>query len=480
MELEKICRLCLQIKRDMRNLFTDNIISMLEEFCSIKISKEDGWPSLVCSQCVHQVSRCHTFKKRIEKSDETLKQYIKSLTIIVEEPAKPEIRTQTIQPHVQEIQIQRPEPAIQQTHHPLIITNLNPAAMLNGQQLIQTSGGQIIQAQIGQFVQGPNNIQMITTNPISQSQLLQIRPESDNRLTELIVQPTEISEPQFYEEIPILVQSANGQQTIVNLPQHQVHQLQQQQQQQVAQLQQVTTTSSSEPDEIEIHEVQNFEDEEYDLEEVIEDDNEQEIDASNATTTFYLQRTAATTASTEENLDTDLDIEDKQLFAEFLAAQTHTEGPNKHICNLCQSEFKQMKWLESHMRTIHSNWIKANCKKQPQCQICFKSFRGPGMLKMHQKTHERENKQPTCSICGKEFKSKSILYRHRATHFADQKQHVCTICNKTFNSNYQLNAHVSRHQKNQCTQCEKCFANANDLKCHLQQEHHDKKIIKTS
>jgi uncharacterized Zn-finger protein len=410
---------------------------------------------------VHQVSRCHTFKKRIEKSDEQLKQYIKSLTVIVEEPTQriPEIKAQSLQPQIQEIQIQRPDPMPQ---GPLIIANINPASMLNGQQLIQTANGQIIQAQIGQFVQGPNNtIQMITTNPAPQPQLLHIRPEPDNRLTELIVQPTEISEPQFYDEIPVVVQSANGQQTILNLPHHQVQALQQQvhqQQQQNAQMHQVTA-SSSEPDEIEIHEVQNFDDEnDYlgeELEEVIEDENEQEME----TTTIYVQQ------DIEDISEMEQEVEDKQLLAEFLAQHTHSEGISKHFCNLCRQEFKHMKWLESHMKTIHSNWIKANCKKQPQCPICHKSFRGPGMLKMHQKTHERENKLPTCSVCGKEFKSKSILYRHRATHFANQKQHICTVCNKSFNSNYQLNAHIQRHQKNhQCINCEKCFANTADLK----------------
>lgn len=40
------------------------------------------------------------------------------------------------------------------------------------------------------------------------------------------------------------------------------------------------------------------------------------------------------------------------------------------------------------------------------------------------------------------------------------------MCNKIFNSNYQLNAHVARHHKikHQCSDCEKCFNNATDLK----------------
>lgn len=441
-----------------------NSISSINRIINFQITKEPGWPCLICSQCVHQVSRCHSFKKKIEKSDEQLKQYIKSLTVIVEEPIIKEISPQRlpeIKPHIQEIQLQRPEPPTLHQAHPLIITNLNPT-LLNGQQLIQTANGQIIQAQIGQFLQGPNNtIQMITTNPAPQTQLLQLRPEQDNRLTELIVQqqqPQEITEPQFYEEIPVVLQSANGQQTIVNLPHHQVQAFQQQVQ--VSQMQQVTTTSSSEEqDEIEIHEVQNYDDDEYgceDLEEVVEDETGEEMDSS--VNSYYLPRA-------DDGSEIDQEIEDKQMLLEFLSQHTVVEGSNKYICNLCQQEFKHFKWLEAHMKTIHSNWIKANCKKQPQCNICFKSFRGPGMLKMHQKTHERENKLPTCSVCGKEFKSKSILYRHRATHFSDQKPHICTICNKTFQSNYQLNAHVARHQKNhQCTDCQKCFPSASDLK----------------
>lgn len=47
---------------------------------------EDGWPDKICIQCVHQVSRCHAFKKRVENSDKELRQYIKGITVIVEEP----------------------------------------------------------------------------------------------------------------------------------------------------------------------------------------------------------------------------------------------------------------------------------------------------------------------------------------------------------------------------------------------------------
>lgn len=52
----------------------------------LQLENTDGWPDKICIQCVHQVSRCHAFKKRIETSDKELRQYIKGITVVVEEP----------------------------------------------------------------------------------------------------------------------------------------------------------------------------------------------------------------------------------------------------------------------------------------------------------------------------------------------------------------------------------------------------------
>lgn len=37
MELDKICRLCLTIKKDMRNIFTENLLEMIFEFSNLKV-----------------------------------------------------------------------------------------------------------------------------------------------------------------------------------------------------------------------------------------------------------------------------------------------------------------------------------------------------------------------------------------------------------------------------------------------------------
>lgn len=321
---------------------------------------------------------------------------------------RPEIRVPEIKP----IQIHQPE-----HQHPLIITSMGlnqpSAPIINQNQLFQTANGQICQ-----LIQGPNNtIQMIAATQPAQPMI------HSQPAPEQVIVGTE----NFFEEIPVVLQSANGQQTILNLPHHQVQALQQQI---VGNHQQQQQEIVQEADEIEVQEYEDFACD--DMEEVAEEAGEE-----------FVQIVEQVQEESSENSD----AEDKQLLAEFLAQQTQSE-PGRYLCNLCNQEFKHKNWLTSHFKTIHQNWIKANCKKQPQCPKCGKSFRGPGMLRMHMKTHEKENKLPSCTICGKEFKSKSILYRHRATHFSSQKQHRCDICNKNFSSNYQLTAHVQRHQKN--------------------------------
>lgn len=306
------------------------------------------------------------------------------------------------------------------------------------QQLFHSANGQII----GQFNVGANNAVMI---PVATHQQLLTLPDVNR--CELL------TDQQFYEEIPIVIQSNNGQQTqILNLPHSQVQTLHNQQQlinnPQHSQIQQVVTTCE-ESDEAELQE-------EYEYEEV-----DETLDNMDETQTYIVENIEAS----EEIMTETAEEEESRVIEDFIQSQQYGGEPGKYACSLCAQEFKHLKWLQSHLKSIHINWIKANCKKQPQCSICAKSFRGPGMLKMHMKTHEKEFKLPTCTVCGKEFKSKSILYRHRATHFSSQKQHKCTVCDKNFTSNYMLVAHMNRHQKNnQCGGCAKSFLTEEELK----------------
>lgn len=135
-----------------------------------KLENADGWPDKICIQCVHQVSRCHAFKKRVESSNKELHRYIKGITVIVEEPQVQTVQLKTEQeihltsdllttnhhhhhhhhhphhPHhhqVQAVTIQQPnhttgQQIVTTTHQPqqMIITN----GQLHNAQIINAAG----------------------------------------------------------------------------------------------------------------------------------------------------------------------------------------------------------------------------------------------------------------------------------------------------------------------------------------------------
>ncbi|XP_065087253.1 chorion transcription factor Cf2 isoform X2 [Ochlerotatus camptorhynchus] len=514
LELDKICRICLAIKKEMRPLFGEMVAEMLMEIAKIQIEQLDGWPDKICIQCIHQVSRCHAFKTRVEKSDTALRQYIKGITIVTEEQMPkeltldvqrpPSIASQKIQqiqpaPQIQEIHIQRADiPTIAENPTPtMILTNaqlLNTGAhIINAGHLLTTATGQQIihapqyhAAQIGQFIQGPNNTIQMITHGAPHPQILQIQRTADDRC-EIIVQPEMTEQQQYYDEnnvnpvqsVPLMVAAPTA--TLQHhLAQHAIQQQQQQQHHHHHHHQQQHHQHQQEQHEQHHEEQQEDESEESHLKDG-QDSDSGEHDDSQIDNEEYLEEDQPDDEEEEEEqleqtevdeeyciTDCESDDEEKQL-AEFMTYQTSCPSPGRYVCNLCRKEFSQPKWLQTHMSS-HSNWLKANCKKQPECDICHKSFRGPGMLRMHMKTHEKEDKLPTCSICHKEFKSKSILYRHRQTHF--EKNFACTLCDKRFSSNYQLNIHVQRHRKqkpHKCPHCDKSFYSASDLKVHVNQ-----------
>ncbi|XP_039479713.1 zinc finger protein 853 [Drosophila santomea] len=168
---------------------------------------------------------------------------------------------------------------------------------------------------------------------------------------------------------------------------------------------------------------------------------------------------------------------DANLVTEFIRQHTSPLGSGRYICHLCSTEFRQFKGLQNHMHS-HTNWIRANCKKQPQCQICLKSFKGPGMLRMHMKTHDAESSTPVCTICNRTFKSKAILYRHRQTH--QQRAYCCGVanCRKNFSSAVNLKWHVERKHPEvveplfKCGECGSLYDNVDSLQLHVESTDH--------
>uniref|UniRef100_A0A182WAS9 Protein krueppel n=1 Tax=Anopheles minimus TaxID=112268 RepID=A0A182WAS9_9DIPT len=445
-ELDKICRICLAVKKEMRPLFGEMIAEMLMEIAKIQIEQMDGWPDKICVQCIHQVSRCHAFKTRVERSDIALRQYIKGITVTVDPDNKDCIPTDIgkmslsppklqqvapapmIPPQLHELHIQRTDMQAIQTEAPMAAPAmiLTSAQLINaGAQIINTghiittaTGQQIIQttpqfqaASIGQFIQGPNNtVQMITQNG-HPAHVLQIQRTADDRC-EIIVQP-DLTEAQYLENVssvPLMV-TAPAPATALPTDGMHAHQLQAHHHHMAMEQTEEHTEHGTHETELEESEpeTQMHEKLDEDVEYVLPDDETIETDEiieegggmDEAEMEYYAE------TECEES-----DDEEKQI-AEFLTYQTSCPSPGRY----------------------------------------------------------KVNKIPTCSICNKEFKSKSILYRHRQTHF--EKNFECSMCEKKFSSNYQLNIHEQRHKKqkcHKCPHCDKAFFNETELKNHIQ--HH--------
>lgn len=181
LELDKVCRCCLTVKKEMRPLFGESIAEMLTQCVQIQVEKTDGWPDKICMQCVQQVCRFHGFKQRLEKLDQQLRDYIKGLTVVVEEQV-------AVPQELALANIELP---------PGLATPQFLARTTTGPQLINSRSLLTATSAFPQPVQMPANTQLVHHNgqliPIqmlsnNQAQLVQIRRAPDETC-EIIVQP---------------------------------------------------------------------------------------------------------------------------------------------------------------------------------------------------------------------------------------------------------------------------------------------------
>ncbi|XP_055386117.1 zinc finger protein 813 [Condylostylus longicornis] len=513
-ELDKICRVCLVEKKDMRPLFGELVADMLMEIARVEIENTDGWPDKICIQCVHQVSRCHAFKMRVEKSDEELRNYIKSLTVIMEDVEEEHLTDINRQTNISNATSLKQQHVIQQSIEQTLTTQSTQREI---QQITSTTSPSVLPITLSaqsspssRSIDIPNNVRTIDIgNTIRNVELSNVTRTVDLSTTSLRNMDVD---PLQSQQVVISNGNIHNAQIIGQICGQPITQIVLQNGQ-PAQLLQIQRTSDDrceiivqqsslqdeeqyfedvvdlDPDELE-HAEQNIIQIPDDVDEIELDEEENATHISHEELTFELEPEISETepeTEIEQELELEPEVEndeeeaDPQYIAEFINSQITCLGPGQYACNLCRKEFKQVKWLQTHMKS-HSNWIKANCKKQPQCQICGRSFKGPGMLRMHMKTHETVEKIPTCSICEKTFNSKTILYRHRQTH--QQKSYQCGNCLKHFSSPYTLSSHmVKKHtQENpkfQCSQCEELFDAIGILKTHMQQTGHSIHISKT-
>lgn len=422
LELDKICRCCLTVKKEMRPLFGELIAKMLIECAQIQVEETDGWPDKICMQCVHQVSRFHSFKQRLERSDKALRDYIKGLTVVVEEERIPV---------AQELAMAKIELPPGLAGQQFIARTANGHQVINGAPLLTSS-------RYPQSMQIPPNTQLVHHNgqlipvqmlPNNQAQVVQIRRAGDEAC-ELIVQSRPSHIHQHQQQASVRTAEAHGQThyyeetTGTNdfscgfnlnhnsndsvLPATETHDY--------SKAEDVLEEDEEAEDEEELEEEEDGEEEGYIVEEIQESEYELEIDQQHQNEEELVSDVEIfvdsrgqevtqedvvevndheNTPASPQKLTDSIEIEfvedsdgpeETDLMAEFISQQTSCPTPGRHVCKLCQKEFKNSKSLYSHMK-LHSNWFKVS------------AGRDMGHLKQDLTLTDRFLLRPTVSRC---------------------------------------------------------------------------------
>uniref|UniRef100_A0A1Q3G1B6 C2h2-type zn-finger protein n=1 Tax=Culex tarsalis TaxID=7177 RepID=A0A1Q3G1B6_CULTA len=151
--------------------------------------------------------------------------------------------------------------------------------------------------------------------------------------------------------------------------------------------------------------------------------------------------------------------------------QVHSDA--KILCTFCGKNFKIMAHLKVHLRS--------HTKEQPyECKKCNKKFGYESSLKTHLLVHTNERPYK-CQQCDQSFRQLNHLKGHKFLH-SGEKPFSCVVCKKAFALRGNLTIHMRIHgdpSPYQCRLCEgKRLNDSNALKRHLK-AHPGAKLVKT-
>lgn len=161
-----------------------------------------------------------------------------------------------------------------------------------------------------------------------------------------------------------------------------------------------------------------------------------------------------------------------------LSLRTHVTQFHQDLrCQYCDSDFRNMKLLQTHRQACKASTRRHNCEK------CVASFDSSQELEKHMTVNHSKFVYP-CSLCTKEFPTKDYLEEHHArVHSGIQykkrrKMIECTLCDITFKNIKEMLEHGKQHSPDElfpCKVCPKSYRNLRLVYMH-KQKHYSKRI----
>jgi DNA-directed RNA polymerase subunit RPC12/RpoP len=160
-----------------------------------------------------------------------------------------------------------------------------------------------------------------------------------------------------------------------------------------------------------------------------------------------------------------------KTFTSFRPYMFHTKNnceTKEFMCHICSQNFKDVKYLASHLSYVHST------ARPYQCTKCDKSYKRRPELRMHMQTHQ-DTMEYSCEKCGKAFHRKRILKIHMTTHLSEaEKRYACHLCSHRFSKKSFLVNHLTTHSSFRRFACEVCGSQVktrDSLKQHRKRVH---------
>jgi len=152
-----------------------------------------------------------------------------------------------------------------------------------------------------------------------------------------------------------------------------------------------------------------------------------------------------------------------------LTSHMLTHAPTRSYgCSQCDKTFKLNSYLQTHIKSVHSNDRTALL-----CNICGKTFTTKGSLTVHRQLHTGERRY-TCPNCDKKFTKLYDVKVHVRQVHTNERPYACGQCGRRFASRGNMKNHEQIHNGKElygCTQCDEKFVFRNSLPKHFEQQH---------